>query len=138
MALQIGPILDVAVAVNKALTQEAANPHNSLQPEDVRKTTQVVTDAVNVAVSEKVKPVVEVLTNQEPWYRSPQAWMTILSLLSVFLGIFKISFDDAMQKEALTVIMACIGAITGVVLFWNRYIRRSALLAKLGWVKTQA
>lgn len=136
MAIQIGPMLDVAVAVNKALTQEARNPANTLQPADVHQTTVAVTKAVQDAVVTQVKPVVEVLTNQEPWWRSPQAWITILSMLSVLLGIFKISFDDVMQKEALTIIMAGVAFVSAATLFWNRYIRSSALLAKLGWVKT--
>lgn len=131
MPIDIGKIINIAGAVNDALHVEAQKPTNSLQPSEVHSVAPAVAAKVEAKVEAQVKPVVEVLTNQEPWWKSPQAIAQIVALISMILGIFKISFPAEMQAQFVILIMTLISAGTAAVLFWNRYIRPSQLLRKL-------
>jgi len=132
MGFQVGPIVGVASAVTAALKEAAASPTNSLHPTDVPKIAPKVSETVNQVVEQQVKPIVDVLTNQEPWYKSPQAITAILSLIGTLLGLFGVVFDAEAQKQALTLIMTATALVSGVLVFWNRYIRPSKLAQKLG------
>jgi hypothetical protein len=135
MGFRLGPIVGVALAVEQALNQAAASPNNGLKPAEVPIIVPKVTQAVTTVVQAQTKPVIDVLMNQEAFWKSPQWWVSMLGVVSVLLGAFGVVFDAGMQKEALEIIMATIGLITAVTLFWNRYIRKSALMRRLGWTQ---
>jgi hypothetical protein len=58
---------------------------------------------ISKAVTDQVQPVVDHLTNQEPWYRSRVTWGAIASIALPLLGAFGVSSDiiDADQFVAL-------------------------------------
>ena len=64
--IDIGKIIDLAGVIKNVLHDEAAKPSTSLEPSDVNKVTQQVTDAVK----KEVNPVLANATNQEPLWQS--------------------------------------------------------------------
>jgi hypothetical protein len=124
-------IINIAAAVAAALAVEAEKPSNSLQAGDVQQIAAPVTKKVEEKVEQQIKPVVDVLTNKEPFYMSVQWWTQMMGLLAVILGIFEISFPAELQAQTVAVIMTVVGAGVSVAMFFNRYIRPSGLLRKL-------
>ena len=130
--VDIDKALSVANAVEAALHVEAQKPTNSLQQQDVKDVAPAVTAAVQAKVDQTVKPAIEAITNQEPFYLSIQWWTQMLGLLVAIAGIFGIVIPAEMQKEILAIIAAVIGLTTAGLMFYNRYIRSNQLLITLG------
>lgn len=88
----------VGAVVKEALTQQAAKPTTEMTPKDVAKVEPAVTKAVEQAVA----PVVENLTNSEPWYKSRilrgAAWAICTT---AYLAFTDWNADGVITNEAL-------------------------------------
>jgi hypothetical protein len=106
-------------AIQDALIAAAAKPDNSLTNADVNKTT--------AAVASEVKPVIDHLTNNEPWYQSRVAWSAIVSFIVVVAGLFGIQSGAIDQKELVEYGVLAGSAIAGALNIWARYFAKKPL-----------
>lgn len=136
--VNVGDIIKIGGIVHEALTREADKSSNKMTPADAAKVAPAVEKEVKAAVNEQIKPVVDVLTNQEPFYMSVQFWTLIVSAFAGIVGIFGYAVPEDMQKETVTIIMTISGTIGTILMFYNRYIRSSALLRRLKGDKNAA
>lgn len=105
----------VAAAVMAALQLAAMDPRNTLQPVDVVKTAQQVT--------EDVAPLVESATNTEAnWWEKRSVWSTIISgglvVLAPVLLRYGIEVDEQ-TKEWLITSSVAIGGLWAGYLSWR-------------------
>jgi hypothetical protein len=103
----------VAGAVVAALTAAASNPANSLEKRDVSHTAE--------KVIANVVPMVEHVTNQEPWYQSRVTWGAIVSTAIPILGAFGVATDWIEPDEAVAFGVALGSLIGGVITIYGRW-----------------
>lgn len=66
-------------------------------------------------------------TNSEPFYQSRVFWGAILGLLATILGIFGVSFPSELQGTVLTIIMAALPLVGGILALYGRFKARKPL-----------
>jgi choline-glycine betaine transporter len=60
-------------------------------------------------------------TNTEPFYRSRVFWGSLISLLAVVLGAFGIVFPAELQGTVLTIVMAALPLVGGILALYGRF-----------------
>jgi hypothetical protein len=111
----------IAGAVLSAVTAVAADSTTQLQPSDAR------------AVSQQIKaeiaadPVVQHVTNTEPWYQSRVTIGAIVSIAVPLLGLIGIS-TDVIDADMLTRILTAGGVVIGGALtLYGRWVARKPI-----------
>lgn len=122
--IDLNQVLKAAVAAG--VVAAASAPNNDLQQKDAPVVTAVVTEQLKPVI-EDAQARIDHASNQEPFYLSRQWWVTVLSLLSAMLGLAGYAFPAEMQQQALAIIMAAVGLISTVTLFYNRYFARKPI-----------
>lgn len=89
--------------------------------EGVLKSTGGSASAVSNAVAKEVKPVVDHLTNQEPWYRSRVTWGAIASIALPLLGAFGVSSDIIDSDQFVALGLAVGTAAGGLLTLYGRW-----------------
>lgn len=114
----------LVAAATAAASQVAADPNTNMKPVDVPDVVKSVakTAEQNPDLKEAQKTI-DVKTNQEPWYLSPQALVSIATALMAVLGIVGLAVPEEVQKEVLAAIPVVVGIVSSALLVWNRYFR---------------
>lgn len=127
MTIDVNKVIDVGQIVVNALQKEADKPSNQMTNQDVNNVAPVVQAKVEDQLTKQVQPVIDHLTNNEPWYQSRQTWVAILGLLSSVLAIFGVAFPAEVQAQVLGIITAIVGIITTGTLIYNRYFAKKPI-----------
>lgn len=100
-------------AIAAGVTRAATDTSVASQPRDV--------GVVTAKVVKEVAPIVDHLTNNEPWFRSRVTWGAIASIALPLLGAFGVSSDiiDADQFVALGLALGT--AAGGVFTLYGRW-----------------
>lgn len=106
-------------AITDALLAAAASNTNSLQQADVGKTTTMV--------NAEVKPIVQHLTNNEPWYQSRVTWGAIIAMSAPVLGYVGIQADILDPDEAVRIAVGAMSVIGGAISLWGRWVARKPI-----------
>lgn len=131
--IEVKDVLDtkqLGEVVEKSLIEQAAKPTNSLTQSEVTSVAPSVKKDVVQEVVQQMGPVLEHLSDTEPFWQSRQWWIAMLSLAGSLLGIFGIVFPPEMQQEVLAIVMAIIGAVSSATLIYNRYFAKRPLFRK--------
>lgn len=120
----IKDILDISKTVTDVLLDKAADPKTKMGVEDVKK----VEPALTKAVEKELAPVIEHLTNQEPWYQSRVTIGALVAVLAGLGGIAGYSIDAEDQRfwvenisQGIQLVTAIVGLIGGAVAWWGRW-----------------
>lgn len=76
---------------------------------------------ISNAVAKEVQPVVDHLTNQEPWYRSRVTWGAIASIALPLLGAFGVSSDIIDSDQFVALGLAIGTAAGGLLTLYGRW-----------------
>lgn len=129
--IKVGDLVDVASHVSDAVDKAAADPKIPIEQKDAAKITKSMTPGIQAGVKKDMQPVIDVLANQEPFYLSVQWWTQMMGYIIVLLGVLGYAIPEEMKESLLSIITAAVGLAVGLAMFYNRYIRSSALLRKL-------
>jgi hypothetical protein len=72
-------IIDMEYVVTNALQDEASKSSNNLTMTDAKKIAPAVTTKVEEQVRAEMQPVIDHLTNNEPWYQSRVTWGALIA-----------------------------------------------------------
>lgn len=109
----------VASAIAKAVTVAANSPSVDVSLTAVA--------PVTAAVTASVVPVIEHLTNNEPWYQSRVTWGAIISAVVPILGAFGIATDWIKPDEFAAVIVAVGGVVGAATTLYGRWKARKPI-----------
>lgn len=90
-------------------------------------TTEKDVPPITKAVMEQVQPVVDHLTNQEPWYKSRVTWGAIASIALPLLGAFGVSSDVIDADQFIALGLALGTAAGGVLTLYGRWAAKKPL-----------
>lgn len=108
-------------AVVSAVSQVAQSPATSLQPVDVRDVSKEIQNKI------AADPVVQHVTNTEPWYQSKVTLGAIVSIAMPLLGLLGVS-TNVLTADQLTGIVVAGGTIFGgLVTLWGRWKARKPI-----------
>jgi hypothetical protein len=111
-------------AATAAAAQVAADPKTVLKPSDVPEVSQEVRTQIEKHPDVKqAQKTIDVLTNQEPWYMSVQAWTAIITSMMAILGIIGLAVPEEVQKTVLAGVPILVGFGVAVAMMYNRYVR---------------
>lgn len=109
--IDIGSIIDIGLTVTKALTDQSKKGSNGLKPSEVSTVAPKVAANVEKEIQEKLQPVVDNLTNSEPWYKSRvlrgAAWAVCTTAYVAFMDW---NADGVISNEALGGYVSAFGA----------------------------
>lgn len=109
----------LAVPVVLAVKAAAKDPKTVLDRADAA--------PVARAVINELTPVVEHLTNQEPWYQSRVTWGAIISIATPVLGALGISVGWLDPDLAVAISTAAVSLVGGVLTLYGRWKARKPL-----------
>jgi len=114
----------LVTAATAAASAAAAQTSTAMQPKDVPVVVEAAKDhvAANPDIK-KIQDIVNAKTNQEPWYQSIQAWVTILTSLMALLGAVGLAVPEDVQKQVLAAVPLIVGLVGAGMLIYNRYFR---------------
>lgn len=111
-------------ATTAAASAAAAQTSTAMQPKDVPAVTKEMKEQVKVHPDLKAaQEILDVKTNQEPWYLSVQAWVAIATGLMSIMGVVGLVVPEEIQKQVMAAIPAVVGLISMGALIYNRYFR---------------
>lgn len=115
----------ILIAAGTAAASVAASQTSTaMQPKDVPAVTDAVKDQVKANPDlKKAQEILDVKTNQEPWYLSVQAWVAIATGLMSIMGVVGLVIPEEIQKQVMAAIPAVVGLAGTVALVYNRYFR---------------
>lgn len=129
--IQAKDLVDVAGHVQAAVEKAAADPKVPLTEKESDKVAKSITPAIQAGVKKDLQPVIDVIANQEPFYFSVQWWTQMAGYIIVLMGILGYTVPEEMKVQIMSLISVLVGAAVAFAMFYNRYIRSSALLRKL-------
>lgn len=115
----ISPREIVADAVRDAVRDVADDPTNTVQRKDVA-------PVVNKVVKE-VAPIVEHLSNTEPWYQSRVTWGAIGAVALPILGVLGVTADIIEPDEFVALGVAAGTVLSGLITLYGRYVARKPI-----------
>lgn len=117
----------VATEAASAVLNVAKRETNDMSPAAVAGAQPSIT----VAVAREVAPVIEHLTNNEPWYQSRVTLGALLTVIAAVAGIWGYSFPAETQSKILDTVLALaplIGPLVGAaVVLWGRWVARKPI-----------
>ncbi|HTV71182.1 MAG TPA: hypothetical protein VMF90_21850 [Rhizobiaceae bacterium] len=122
--IDIGKVVGGVVenVVTQALTKEAEKPSNDLKAKDIAKVAPPVAEKIEQAVKKQVQPVIDHLTNQEPWYRSRVIVGLAVSLILKAAAAAGVATDQLDPDSTTTAVIALISALADVYALYGRTI----------------
>lgn len=111
----------IAGAILTAVSAVAANPTTDLKPSDAAAVSQQVQAEI------ASDPVVQHVTNTEPWYQSRVTIGAIVSIVIPLLGLIGIS-TDVIDADMLTRVLTAAGVVIGgLFTLYGRWVARKPL-----------
>jgi hypothetical protein len=117
-------IIDMEYVVTNALQDEASKSSNNLTMTDAKKIAPAVTTKVEEQVRAEMQPVIDHLTNNEPWYQSRVTWGALIAAAAGIAGLAGYTIDAEDQRfwvdNAIEMVQlgTAIAALLGGVVAW--------------------
>lgn len=83
--------------------------------------------AVAERVTREVVPIVDHMTNNEPWYKSRVTWGAIVSIATGLLGAFGVATDWIDPDQAIALGMALGSTVGGAIALYGRWKARKPI-----------
>lgn len=104
---------EIAAAVREGAKIAADKTTTDMKPKDVATVTQTVLT--------ELKPVIEHVTNNEPWYQSRVTWGALAAIALPLLGAFGVSTDVIDSDQFVALGLAVGTAAGGVLTLYGRW-----------------
>lgn len=78
-------------------------------------------------VMDEVAPIVQNLTNNEPWYRSRVTWGALVAIALPLLRAIGVNTDLIDQGSVVDIIMSLVAAAGGLYVLYGRYVGKKPL-----------
>lgn len=107
-------LVDIKGTIQKSLDTQATKDSNQMSASDAAKVAPPVANDVEKEVVRQVQPIIDHLTNQEPWYQSRVTWGAILAGVAGLANLAGYSFSIEDQQYWVDTTMQAVTLITGI------------------------